>query len=193
MKITDFFLSKEYLKTMPVNKQKQIKNLIYSNIILFLYFIIGSLILIEDYGQNKIKFIVSVLITNLLFIISLFLIKFKKEHIASYLTSTALFLMPAYVGIFMPVIFGVVNINKTAMYFFGVSIVNMVISFSKRQTFYFISFSFISFMLTSISIMLQVDENTRKIIMSSFGVILELEDVNMLNTRQIKEIEKNTI
>jgi len=29
MKITDFFLSKEYLKTMPVNKQKQIKNLIW--------------------------------------------------------------------------------------------------------------------------------------------------------------------
>lgn len=126
------FLNRTYLESLPVGLQKQLPILLYEDIVLFIYFNTGAVVRYFEAPQNSLAFLIAVFLSSLTFIGSIFFLSKGNHTTASYLASVGLFLNPTWVGLLLPAE-GVISIYRMVAYTLAATIVNLIMSVSRRQ------------------------------------------------------------
>ncbi|MCA1949632.1 MAG: hypothetical protein LDL24_03600, partial [Treponema sp.] len=148
-KLVNLVLKENYLNSLPIGLQKQLPILFYGNIVLFLYFNTGAIVRFAETPQNSLLFLLSVIFTSLTFIVSIIILGRGKHTLAAYLSSVGLWLNPTWVGLLLPAEGGI-SIYRMVAYTLAATIVNLIMSLSKRQIILYMIGNTTSFILVTL-------------------------------------------
>ncbi|MFQ3547007.1 MAG: methyl-accepting chemotaxis protein [Termitinemataceae bacterium] len=169
--LQNFFLDKQDLSKHPVSFQKQAILLMYGNIVLFFYFMLGGIARYIQKPESSLIFMIAVSITSLLHIVSLGLIKRKNYYIASYLCSLGLLLNPLWVGIFMGVE-ATISMFRLLSFLLAASIVNLIVSLKKWQIPAYMAINTLIFIVVSLGLYVPASGGFTKDTLTAFIMIL---------------------
>ncbi len=97
------FFPEKHEKSIPLDVAKRIGPLILTDIMLPVYLIIASALRYINDPERSRVFFLAVSVTSLVFVASLFLVRFQHYKLASYFSSLGLILEVFWVGILLPV------------------------------------------------------------------------------------------
>ncbi|NCN05639.1 MAG: hypothetical protein GW949_08405 [Spirochaetales bacterium] len=127
-----FFFSDKDKEGLPIGLQKRIPILVNLIFILLGYFIFASTTRYLADPENSAFFFYSVLSTNLVFILSLVLVRKKRYSLAANLSMIGLLLNSLWIGIFLPSI-GEGDLYRLVLYLIASSAVNSMLAMYDRQ------------------------------------------------------------
>jgi methyl-accepting chemotaxis protein len=143
MFLLDKFIPAEERRSLPAELGKRLPFVVYMDIIFIFYFFGASVLRFREDPAVYGKFMVAVLVTNILFFVSLFLVRRRRYRAASYLGGVAPIVNVVWIGFLLP--YGSIDgIYRFAVYLLACVVSSSLVAIERRQV---LAYSILSLLL----------------------------------------------
>jgi len=140
-----FFFPEKDQNLLSVSLRKRIPILINANMLLFVYFLLATYTRYRGDPQGTTAFMYSVIVTDLLFIVSLALVKARRYGWASWVSTLAMLLNVMWIGILLP-LGNASDTYRFAVYLIASGVAVSLVSLNRRQVLAYSIISFVAYL-----------------------------------------------
>jgi methyl-accepting chemotaxis protein len=141
-----FFFPEKDRGSLSLTLQKRIPILVYANLLLFAYFLAATFTRYRGDPEGTLDFLVAVIATNMLFIVSLALVRARRYGPAAWISTLGMFFMVMWIGTLLPI--GSANdIYRFSVYLVGSGVANSLVAINRRQVIAYSAVSVVAFIL----------------------------------------------
>lgn len=141
-----FFFPEKDRGALSLTLQKRIPILVYANALLFVYFLAATFTRYRGDPEGTLDFLVAVVATDFLFILSLVLVKARRYGAAAWISTFGMFLNVIWIGTLLP-IGSAADIYRFSVYLVGSGVANSLVAVNRRQVMTYSAVSVASFVL----------------------------------------------
>ncbi|MBU0929050.1 MAG: hypothetical protein KKA67_14970 [Spirochaetes bacterium] len=127
-----FFFKDRNNEALPVSLRKRIPMLVYADMIMFVYFIAATFLKNDGDLMVDKAFSIAVLSTNVIFPVSLLLVRLGRYAASSWLASLGMLCNVIWIGILLPITDSA-DVYRFAVYLLASGVANNLVSLSKKQ------------------------------------------------------------
>ncbi|OHD18709.1 MAG: hypothetical protein A2Y38_09390 [Spirochaetes bacterium GWB1_59_5] len=127
-----FFFPVQDRSSLSVSLQKRLPILINANMLLFVYFLAATFIRYRGDPAGTRSFLIAVIATDVLYPISLALVKGRRYGAAAWVSTFAMFLNVLWIGVLLPIT-GAADVYRFTLYLVGSGVANSLVAINRKQ------------------------------------------------------------